>query len=76
MSLFWLVFDTPKGAVVRIQQAYSAPDARLKASLAGACEGFKELHELDAKTSEKIPTELIDTNLSGRVAKNLVQKLA
>jgi hypothetical protein len=64
MLLFWLVFNTPKGAVVWIQEAYEISMARVKASMAGAPDDFKEYLALDAKTAKKVPKNLIGRILS------------
>jgi hypothetical protein len=76
MSLFWLTFDTAQGRAVWIQEAHEPSMARLKASMAGAPEDFKEYLQLDEKTAKKIPKNLIGKTLKNAQANALLKKLA
>lgn len=75
MALWWLVYNTPKGPSVRIQEAFDFSMARLKAAMAGAPDDFKEGHVLDARTARKVPKAMVDRMLSARQAKKLLKKL-
>jgi hypothetical protein len=66
MLLYWMTYESPEGTVVFIQPAYELGMARLRASLAGAPEEFKEALQLGAKTSKKVPQDMIGRLLSAK----------
>jgi hypothetical protein len=75
VRLWWLAFNTPKGTAVWIQEAHEVSMARLKASMAGAPDDFKEYLELDTKTAKRVPKNLIGKTLSNDQANALLKQL-
>jgi hypothetical protein len=73
--MYWLVFETEGKRYVWIQEAGTAPEARLKASLAGHADGFVEMHELDDKTARKVPKASIGKELDIDAAGKLLNKI-
>ena len=74
MLLYWMTYEGPEGTVVFIQPAYELGMARLRASLAGAPEEFKEALRLDAKTSKKVPKDMIGRLLSAKEGQALLKR--
>lgn len=78
MSLFWLSYRVNGHPRVVIQPGSSIIHARLKASMADLADDhtFAEGHELDPKTSRKLPKEAIGRRLSQEEAAELLDHLA
>ena len=75
MPLYWLCYRHNNRTSVIVELGASVVHARMRASLAGLDEGtFTEGHELDAKTENRVPKEMIGRRLSQDQAKRLLAK--
>ena len=78
VSLFWLLYRVNGRPRVVIQPGSSIIHARLKATMADLADDhtFAEGHELDTKTSRKVPKEAIGRRMSQDEAVELLDHLA
>jgi hypothetical protein len=73
--MFWLTFETARGVEVYIIEARHLMVARVRAGMAGQQGQFQEGHQLDAKTSKKIPAKVIGRTLSHKEAFALLKRI-
>lgn len=75
MPLFWIVHTINDKPSVFIQEGAGGDIARLKASIAGFAGPYSEMHELDAKTSKKVPKKMTGKVLDQKEANALLKKI-
>lgn len=75
MALWWIVNDVAGETEVFVQEADTLIGARLRASIDGFKGTFSEGHMLDAKTTKKMPKDLVGRMLNQRQAMRLLKRL-
>jgi hypothetical protein len=74
--LFWIVHTVNGAPRVFIQEANAAIVARMQASIAGHQGKFSVMHELDERTSKKVPKKMVGRVLTAKEAKALLKRFS